>query len=95
MRRKNLYATDGETISVSNQWAAESAKRGATVSNSAWQYTGDGSLASAALTGALATVLLTPRSCGTVVNTATLSNGETLVATRSVVMDTPPPRDYA
>lgn len=94
MQRKTLYATDGETIEVSNQWAAEAQKRGTTVSTSTWEYTGSGSLAGAALSGTSATVRLTPASCGTLVNTATLANGEVLIASRAIVMDGQPPRDY-
>lgn len=90
MQRKTLYATDGETIEVSNQWAAETQKRDTTVSSSSWEYTGSGSLAGAALSGTSATVRLTPGSCGTLVNTATLANGETLIATRCVVFDSLP-----
>jgi hypothetical protein len=94
MQRKTLYATDGETIAVNNQWAAETQKRGTTVSSSAWEYTGSGSLAGAALSGTSATVRLTPESCGTLVNTATLANGEVLIVSRAIVMDGQPPRDY-
>lgn len=86
MQGKTLYATDGETIKVSEQWAAECEKRGTTVSASAWEFSGSGSLTSEALTGTKATALLTPTSCGTLTNTVTLANGETLIASRAVVV---------
>lgn len=86
MQRKTLYATDGETIKVSEQWAAECEKRGTAVSASAWEFSGSGSLASESLSGTVASVLLTPTSCGTLTNTATLANGETLIASRAVVV---------
>lgn len=87
MQRKTLYATDGETIEVANQWAAEAEKRGASVSGSSWAYSGSGSVSGDALDGTLATCLLTPESCGTLTNTVTLDSGETLIATRAVVVD--------
>jgi len=93
-QRKTLYATDGETIEVANQWAAEADKRGTTVTGSTWTYTGAGTLSGAALADTQATVLLTPTSCGTLANTATLANGEVLVATRSVIVDGTRPLDY-
>ena len=93
-QRKTLYATDGETIEVANQWAAEVEKRGTSVSDSSWSFSGSGSLSGAVLDGTNATVRLTPRSCGTLSNTATLANGEALVATRCIVMDVRPARDY-
>jgi hypothetical protein len=49
MQRKTLYATDGETLKVSNQWAAETEKRGTTVSASAWEFSGSGTIASETL----------------------------------------------
>lgn len=85
MQRKTLYATDGETIEVANQWAAEVEKRGTTVSDSTWAFSGSGSLTGAALDDTQATVLLAPKSCGTLSNTVTLANGETLIAARAVV----------
>ena len=87
MQRKTLYATDGETIAVNNQWAAEAEKRGTTVSSSSWEYSGSGSLAGAALSGTNATVKLSPTSCGTLTNTVALADGEVLVASRSVVVE--------
>lgn len=87
MQRKTLYATDGETIEVSNQWAAEAEKRGTTVSSSSWGYSGSGSLSGAALSGTNASVKLAPTSCGTLTNTVALANGESLMASRSIVVD--------
>jgi hypothetical protein len=94
MQRKTLHATDGETLKVSNQWAAETEKRGTTVSASAWEFSGSGTIASETLATPLATCLLTPTSCGTVKNTVTLANGEVLIATRKVSMPVPRTLDY-
>lgn len=84
--RKAIHATDGETIMVQNQWAAEAEKRGTTVSSSSWGYSGSGTLTGAALSGTNATVKLSPTSCGTLTNTVVLANGETLLATRAVAV---------
>ena len=65
MLRKTLYATDGETIKVSSQWAAETDKRATTVTDSAWAYSGSGTVSGATLVTPLATCKLTPTSCGT------------------------------
>ena len=86
MQAKTINAASGETIKVSNQWAAEAEKRGTTISSSTWTYTGAGTLAGAALATTLATVTLTPTSCGTLTNTAVLANGETLIRTRLVLL---------
>lgn len=95
MLRKAIRATDGETVAVQNQWAAETEKRGTTVSSSAWAFTGSGTISGETLTTPLASCKLAPTSCGTLTNTATLANGEVLIASRCVLMDTPPARDYA
>lgn len=87
MQRKTLYATDGETIKVSNQWAAECERRGTTVTSSTWTYDGAGTLGTATLATPLATTLLTPTGCGTLANTVVLANGETLIAERAVKLD--------
>lgn len=94
MQLKTIRAEYGETLKVSNQWAAETEKRGTTISTSAWTFTGDGDLSGAALSTPLATTNFAPRSCGTLVNTATLANGETLIATRRVIVNSAPPLDY-
>lgn len=86
MQAKTIHATTGETIKVSNQWAAEAEKRGTTVSSSTWTYTGAGTLTGAALTTPLATVTLAPTGCGTLSNTVVLANGETLIRTRLVLL---------
>jgi hypothetical protein len=86
MQAKTINATSGEVIKVSNQWAAEAEKRGTTVSSSTWTYSGAGTLAGAALTTTLATVTLTPTSCGTLTNTVALANGETLIRSRAVLL---------
>lgn len=76
IQRKTIRAMSGETIKVSQQWAAETEKRSTSVSASAWEFSGAGSLASESLATPLASVLLSPTSRGTLTNTATLANGE-------------------
>jgi hypothetical protein len=84
---KSLRVALGETVKVSNQWAAETEKRGTTVSSSAWEYVGgSATLASAALSTPLASTLVTPTSSGELQNTVVLANGETLIAVRRVVV---------
>lgn len=84
---KSLRIASGETVKVSNQWAAETEKRGTTVSSSAWEYVGgSATLASASLVTPLATTLCTPTSSGELQNTVVLANGETLIAVRRVVV---------
>lgn len=85
---KTIRLRCGETRKITNNWTAEAAARGATVASSTWT-TSAGSTASAALSGALATVLLTVGGCGTLTNTATLSTGETLVCKRRITTDGP------
>lgn len=84
MQRKTLYTASGETHTVSNQWAAETEARGTTVSSSAWEYSGAGTLTGASLATPLASVSLTATGCGVLKNTATLANGEVLIAERLV-----------
>jgi hypothetical protein len=86
MQRKTVYTTSGETIKVSNQWAAECEKRGTTISSSAWTYSGTGTFSGAVLATPLATITGAATSCGTLTNTVTLANGETLIATRLVLL---------
>lgn len=84
---KSLRVASGETVKVSQQWAAETEKRGTTVSSSAWEYVGgSATLSGAALSTPLASVNLTPTSSGELQNTATLANGEVLIAVRRVVV---------
>jgi hypothetical protein len=83
MQLKTITATTGETLKVTNNWTAETEKRGTSVSSSSWETT-TGSLTSEALSGSVATVLLTPGCRGTLTNTVVLANGETLVAEREV-----------
>ena len=94
MQRKTIRATDGETVKVENQWAAETEKRDTTVSTSAWDFSGSGTIASETLVTPLASCLLTPTRCGTLTYTATLANGEVLIATRCVLVDGAAPLDY-
>lgn len=86
MQLKTIHSLDGETRKVTNLWAAEAQKRGTTVSSSAWEFSGSGTLASAALSGTTATALLTATSRGTLTNTVVLANGETLLAERLVTI---------
>lgn len=86
MQAKTINTTNGETIKVSHQWAAETEKRGTTISGSTWTYSGAGTLAGEALATPLASVTLTPTGCGTLTNTVTLANGETLIRTRLVLL---------
>jgi hypothetical protein len=84
MQRKTIHATTGETIKVSNQWAAECEQRGTTVSSSTWTYSGAGTLGTPTLVTTLATTPLTPTGCGCLKNTVTLANGEVLIAERLI-----------
>ncbi|MEO7937369.1 MAG: hypothetical protein ABIR55_02000, partial [Burkholderiaceae bacterium] len=84
MNLKTIQALSGETVKVSNQWAAECEKRATTVSSSTWTYDGAGTLSGATLVTPLATTLLAPTSVGTLTNTVVLANGETLIAERLV-----------
>lgn len=84
---KTIRTTQGETLQVANQWAAEAEARDTTVSASAWEFTGGGSLAGAALSGTTAGTLLTPTGSGDLKNTVTLANGEVLIAWRRIDVD--------
>ena len=81
MNRKEIRVTYGETVKVTNDWAAECEKRGTSVSSSAWigiPVTGE------ALTSNVATASMSASYNGTVRNTVTLANGEVLIADRDV-----------
>ena len=86
MQAKTIHATNGETIAISNQWAAEAEKRGTAVASSTWTYSGAGTLSGALLATALASVTLAPTSSGTLTNTVTLADGEVLIRTRLVML---------
>jgi len=86
VRLKDVRTISGETVKVSNQWAAETEKRGTTVSTSAWTFDGTGTLSSATLATPLATTLIAATAGGTLTNTATLANGEVLIAERLVIV---------
>lgn len=86
MQLKTTHMAYGETRKVSNQWAAETESRSTTVSSSAWEYTGSGTLSGATLVTPLATTKLAATSSGTLKNTVTLANGEVLIAERLVVV---------
>ena len=86
MQLKTMYTVSGETVKVSNQWAAETEKRSTTVSSSAWTYSGAGTLSSATLVTPLATTKLAATGDGTLKNTVTLANGEVLIAERLVTV---------
>lgn len=84
MQGKTIYAAEGETRRVQNRWAAEAEQRGATVTASDWEAAGGVSLGAKSLSGTTASVLATITACGSVKNTVTLSNGETLICWRTV-----------
>ena len=83
-RLKDINAIYGESLLIANNWTAEAEKRGTTVSTSTWTYTGAGALSGASLTVAKSAVNLAPTCRGTLTNTVTLANGETLMAERVV-----------
>jgi hypothetical protein len=83
-RLKDIKAMNGETLIVTNKWAAEAQKRATTISASTWTYSGAGTLSGASLTGTTATVEAAPTCSGRLVNTVELGNGEVLTATRWV-----------
>lgn len=83
MQLKTVRVASGEARKVSNQWAAEAEARATTVASSTWATT-TGTLSGATLTATTASVLLAGAGCGTLTNTATLANGEVLVATRLI-----------
>lgn len=84
MKGKTIRATEGETLRVQTQWAAETERRGTTVSSSAWEFSGSGAITDETLATPLATCLLAPDAPGTLTNTATLANGEVLMFERRV-----------
>lgn len=86
MLDKTIRLRTGETQKVTNQWAAEAEKRGASVSSSTWETTA-GSVSGEALSSTTATVLLAEGGCGTLTNTVVLSTGETLVSRRRITSD--------
>lgn len=94
MDAKTLYMEDGETRLVEQQWAAVCEKRSTTVSSSAWEFMGTGTLSTETLVTPLASVLFAARSCGTLKNTATLANGEVVIAKRRVIVKGAPRMDY-
>lgn len=84
---KSLRVASGETVKVSNPWAAETQKRDTAISSSAWEYVGgSATLSGATLATPLATTKITPTSSGELQNTVVLANGETLIAVRRVVV---------
>lgn len=84
MQGKTIHVMDGETLKVSNQWAAHAEQRGATVSSSTWA--GTPTLGAVTLSGTVATALITATCDGHITNTVVLSSGETLVNERQVRM---------
>ncbi len=85
MKLKEVRFTQGETRKVVNDWSADCEERSATVSASSWE-SATFTLASASLTGNVATVMVTcsSESSGLLRNTVTLSNGEVLIGDRDV-----------
>ena len=88
MRGKDVYTVTGETVIVSNQWAAQTEARSTTVSSSTWAFTGSGTLSGATLVTPLATTKLAATTDGTLSNTVVLANGETLINERWVEVAT-------
>jgi len=82
---KRVNATSGETLKVTNQWAAECQARDTTISSSAWESS-DGTTVTAAMSGTTATGTFTPIGDCTLTNTVVLANGETLVLRRAVLV---------
>ena|SRR5690348_18184320 len=89
-RLKDIQAMSGETLIVTNKWAAEAKKRSTTISASTWTYSGAGTLSGALLSGTTATVKLAPTCDGCLDNTVTLANGEVLTAVRLVNVNQAP-----
>ncbi len=87
---KTIRAVSGETLSIRNQWAAETESRGTTVSSSTWTYSGAGTLSGAALSTPVATTNLAPTGSGILRNTVALANGESLIGYREVIVETVP-----
>lgn len=84
MQGKTIHAEQDETRKVTNIWTAETEKRATSVSSSTWEVTGSLTLGTEALSGSVATALVTVTGCGTVKNTVTLANGEVLASVRAV-----------
>lgn len=78
MQAKTLNLTQGETVKVTSNWTAETERRGATISGSAWETTA-GTLSGVSLSTPVASVVLAEGGCGVLKNTVTLANGETLI----------------
>lgn len=86
MQGKTIHATEGETLKVTNEWAAQAESRGSSVSSSSWDWSGSGSASGASLSGDRASIFLTPTSSGVLDNAVILANGETLVSRRIVLV---------
>jgi hypothetical protein len=84
MQGKTIYAEQDEIRKVTNNWTAQAEARGTSVSSSTWEVTGNLTLGTEALSGSVATALVTVTGCGLLTNTATLANGEVLELWRKV-----------
>lgn len=78
MRGKTIYLEQDETRLIRTSWEAECEKADTEIESSAWTTTA-GTLSDASSDTTTAQVLLTEGGSGTLKNTVTLSNGETLV----------------
>ena len=88
MQLKAIYMLPGETQIVLSDWTAECEQRGTTVSSSAWDA-GNLTLSGAALIGNVPSVLVSTADqygATTLINTATLANGEVLKSEREVIV---------
>lgn len=86
MQAKSIHAEPDEVRLVTNKWAAEVEQRGSSIASSAWEVTSGLTLGATTLSGTTATALVTVSGCGTVTNTVTLANGETLEAWREITV---------
>lgn len=90
---KTINAATGETVKVTNLWAADIQRRSTTVSTSAWSAV-SGTLSGAALSGSTASVFITPSANTILKNTVVLANGETLIKERRIEVPDSCARDY-
>ena len=84
MQGKTISATTDEIRKVTNNWTAEAESRGTSVSSSTWSVTGSLTLGTEALSGSVATALVTVDGCGEVSNVVMLANGEVLELCRKI-----------
>lgn len=83
-RLKDIQTRAGETVRVSNEWAADAEACGSSVSTATWSYSGAGTISGEALSSNLSSVLLSATGSGVLTNTVTLADGQVLIAERDV-----------